>query len=71
MDWDRIEAEWNLVRVAVKSRWDKLTDEQLEAIGGQRERLIATICGAYGINRRTTERQIAQWQADQRDDVQA
>lgn len=71
MKWERIEAEWKKVKVTAKSRWDRLTDEQLETIGGRREQLIATIREAYGVTRETTERQIAQWQADQREDPQA
>lgn len=71
MNWDRIEAEWKDVKVTAKYRWHKLTDEQVEATGGRREQLIATIREVYGVTRETTERQIAQWQADQREDARA
>ena len=70
MNWERIEAEWKDVSATAKSRWDKLTDEQLAATGGRREPLIATIRTAYGVTRETAERQIAQWQADHGEDPQ-
>ena len=67
MNWDQIEGNWMQLKGTAKSRWGKLTDDQLEVIAGKREQLIGRIQEAYGITRETTERQIAQWQADQRE----
>jgi uncharacterized protein YjbJ (UPF0337 family) len=68
MSWERIEGNWARYRVTAKSRWTRLSDDQLEKIAGDRERLALGIQAAYIITRETTERQLAQWQADQRED---
>ena len=67
MNWDQIEGNWKQLKGTAKSKWGKLTDDQLDVIAGKREQLIGRIQEAYGITRETTERQIAQWQADQRE----
>ena len=67
MNWDQIEGNWKQLKGTAKSRWGKLTDDQLDVIAGKREQLIGRIQEAYGTTRETTERQIAQWQADQRE----
>ena len=67
MDWNRIEGNWSQLKGGARARWLKLTDDHLVAIGGNREMLIDRLRELYGITRETTERQIAQWQADQRE----
>jgi uncharacterized protein YjbJ (UPF0337 family) len=66
MKWDRIEADWKQFVGTAKARWDKLTEDQLRAIAGQREQLAGSIQKAYGITLEASRRQIDQWQRDQR-----
>ena len=68
MNWDRIEGNWKQFKGTAKAKWGKLTDDELDVIAGKREQLAGKIQEAYGITMETTERQIAQWQADQRDE---
>jgi uncharacterized protein YjbJ (UPF0337 family) len=69
MDWDRIEDNWKQYKGTAKTRWGKLTAEELEVIAGKREQLAGKIREAYGISKATTERQIAQWQANQKTEL--
>jgi hypothetical protein len=34
MDWSSIEQNWKRVRLNVKAKWEKLSDEDLDAING-------------------------------------
>jgi uncharacterized protein YjbJ (UPF0337 family) len=63
MIWDRIEADWARFRHAARRRWDRLGEQQLDAIKGRRFLLAARMKEAYGISSEEAERQIADWQA--------
>jgi len=67
MNWDRIEGNWKQFKGTAKVKWGKLTDDELDVIAGRREHLAGKIQEAYGITLETTEDQIAQWQADQKE----
>jgi uncharacterized protein YjbJ (UPF0337 family) len=66
MEWNRIEGNWTKFMAAAKSRWEKLTEEQLLVVAGRREWLAGSIQESYGITREASHRQIDQWQADQK-----
>jgi uncharacterized protein YjbJ (UPF0337 family) len=63
MMWERIETDWSRFRHHAKRRWDRLGDNQLEAIAGRRYLLVARIRDAYSITTHEAERQLADWQA--------
>jgi len=48
MGWDRIEENWKLARSRAGSLWLRLTDDDLDAIGGKRERLVKRLGERYG-----------------------
>jgi uncharacterized protein YjbJ (UPF0337 family) len=62
MNWDRIEGNWKQVKGAAKEQWGKLTDDQLDVIGGKRERLAGKIQELYGVSKDEAEKQLAAWQ---------
>ena len=39
MNWDRVEGNWKQIKGNVKTKWGKLTDDDLTAINGKREQL--------------------------------
>jgi uncharacterized protein YjbJ (UPF0337 family) len=63
VNWDHIEREWNRFKVSAKQRWDKLTEQQLNAIAGRRAVLVGRIRDAYAISTEDAERQLCDWQA--------
>jgi uncharacterized protein YjbJ (UPF0337 family) len=69
MNWDRIEGNWKQFKGTAKAKWGKLTDDQLDVIAGKREHLAGKIQEAYGITLETSQRQIDQWQADQKEEL--
>lgn len=66
MSWDGIEADWEQRKNCVKQRWARLTDDQLNAIAGRRERLTGKIQEQYGISRDEAEKQLGAWQVQQK-----
>lgn len=48
MNWAMIEAEWTEIKELALTRWQRLTPNDLDAIGGKRERLARTIQERYG-----------------------
>jgi len=67
MNWDRIQGNWKQLKGSVREQWAKLTDDQLEAIAGQRDRLVGKIQETYGITKEETEKQVAAWQKHHND----
>jgi uncharacterized protein YjbJ (UPF0337 family) len=62
MNWDRIEGNWKQFKGSVRQQWGKLTDDQLDVIGGKRDSLAGKIQETYGISKDETEKQLADWQ---------
>ena len=43
MSWDQIGAKWQQLKGSVKQSWGKFTDDDLEYLGGTRERLVGRL----------------------------
>jgi uncharacterized protein YjbJ (UPF0337 family) len=69
MNWDRIEGNWKQFKGNAKQQWGKLTDGQLDVIAGKREHLAGKIQETYGITKEATEKQISDWQSNQKEMV--
>jgi uncharacterized protein YjbJ (UPF0337 family) len=67
MNWDRIEGNWKQLKGNVKQQWGKLTDDQLDVIAGKRDQLSGKIQETYGITKEATEKQISEWQNNQKE----
>jgi uncharacterized protein YjbJ (UPF0337 family) len=61
MNWNEIEGRWQEFRGQVKSKWAKLTDDDLMNLEGKRDRLVGSIQTRYGIAKEQAERQIDEW----------
>ena len=62
MNWDQIEGKWKQMKGSVRQRWAKLTDDDLELIGGKREQFAGRLQERYGIAKDEAERQLDEWQ---------
>ena len=65
MNWDQLEGKWKQVKGSVRSRWGKLTDDDLEFIGGKKDQLVGRIQERYGIHKDEAERQVDDWNRSQ------
>ncbi len=58
MNWDTVKGNWKQMTGEVKSRWGKLTDDDLTQIQGERDKLVGKIQERYGIAKDEAERQV-------------
>ncbi len=71
MNWDQAKGQWTQLKGSVRKQWGKLTDDDLDVIGGERERLVGKIQERYGIAKEEAERQIASWNPPSEADMAA
>jgi uncharacterized protein YjbJ (UPF0337 family) len=62
VDWDRMSANWAHWRGRVHERWSRLTDADLMAIAGNRDRLADRIRESYGLTPAEAQRQLTTWE---------
>jgi uncharacterized protein YjbJ (UPF0337 family) len=62
MNWDRIEGNWKQLRGKLLEQWGKLTDDELNMIGGRREVLAGRIQELYGVSKDEAEKQIGNFE---------
>ena len=58
MSWHQFTDNWDQCKGQVRERWGKLTDDDLEAIGGKRKQLMRTIRERYRLSIDVVEKQI-------------
>jgi uncharacterized protein YjbJ (UPF0337 family) len=58
MNADVIKGKWHQIKGEVKSRWGKLTDDDLDRVAGDSEKLIGTVQERYGYARDDAEREV-------------
>jgi uncharacterized protein YjbJ (UPF0337 family) len=63
MNWDQIAGNWKQVKGAVREKWGKLTDDDVDIIAGKRDILLGKIQERHGIAREEAEKQLKDWEA--------
>jgi uncharacterized protein YjbJ (UPF0337 family) len=63
MNWDRVQGKWEQLKGDVKTTWGKLTDDDLTAVGGDRDRLAGKLHERYGILKEQAHKDIEAWVA--------
>jgi len=63
MNWDVIEGKWDEFKGQVKSKWAKLTDDDITNLKGKRDMLSGALQSRYGVMKDDAERQIDDWLA--------
>lgn len=58
MNWDQIKNNWNQVSDRIRRMWGKLSDDDLVAIAGDRDRLTCCIQQRYGYKRDQVEKMV-------------
>lgn len=61
MNWDQMEGKWKQLKGTVRERWGRLTDDDLEQIAGNREKLIGLLQQRYGLVKEAAEREVEQF----------
>ena len=63
MNSDQLQGKWKQMKGAVKERWGKLTDDDMNVIDGKHDQLIGKIQERYGIAREAAQKQVDEWNA--------
>ncbi len=58
MNRDIAEGKWKEMRGHVKEWWGKLTDDDLDQISGQRDKLVGKLQERYGYNKQQAEQEV-------------
>lgn len=61
MDWHQIEKNWKEAKRRIKEKWGKLSDGDLDAIDGRRNRLEDRISKRYGFAEDHIRKEIDDW----------
>jgi uncharacterized protein YjbJ (UPF0337 family) len=67
MNWDIIQGKWKQATGAAKSKWAKLTDDDLQLIGGKRDMLAGKLQERYGWAKDQAEKEIDNFLQDYKD----
>lgn len=51
MNWDQISGQWTQIKGSVREKWGKLTDDDLELVAGNRDKLIGKLQERYGLEK--------------------
>ncbi|AHM05232.1 hypothetical protein roselon_02947 [Roseibacterium elongatum DSM 19469] len=61
MQWSDIEKNWTAMIPAIRARWPDVSEEDLIALSGHRDEVIATLAGATGETPTDIARQMDEW----------
>ncbi len=64
MNEDRIKGQWRQLNGKLKSRWGKLTDDDLQVADGNAEYLAGKLQERYGIAKDDAARQVREFERD-------
>jgi uncharacterized protein YjbJ (UPF0337 family) len=49
------------VKGSVRAKWGELTDDEIEALDGTREKMVGKIQQKYGVAKEEAEKQVDEW----------
>ena len=61
MNWNTIAGNWQEVRGKVRSKWGKLTDDDMELVAGKKDQLVGVLRQRYGYEQDRAEREVDDW----------
>jgi len=61
MNTDIAAGKWKQMKGEVKRQWGKLTDDEIDQIDGNSEKLLGIVQERYGKSRDEAEREVREW----------
>jgi len=58
MNWDQVSGNWKELKGKLRSKWARLTDDDLENISGKKDVLLGRLQQRYGFHKDRAEREI-------------
>jgi uncharacterized protein YjbJ (UPF0337 family) len=67
MNTDQLKGKWHQIKGEAKVQWGKLTDDDLDQVDGNAEKLVGRIQERYGYAREKAAKEVELFQRRQRD----
>jgi uncharacterized protein YjbJ (UPF0337 family) len=61
MTEDVLKGKWKQLRGEIRKQWGKLTDDDLDIVGGETERLVGVLQERYGYTRQRAEEELTRF----------
>ena len=61
MRFNTVSEQWVRLMTAARQRWDRLTDDDVQGVRGNSERLISVLQARYGLPRAKAIRELTAW----------
>ena len=61
MNSDILQGKWEQLKGEARVKWGKLTNDDIDQIEGQREKLVGKLRERYGLARDRAERDVDEW----------
>ena len=61
MNFQQIEAKWDQFKGEAKSKWAKLTDDDLKFVAGKQDVLVGKIVERYGVLKEHAQKDVDEW----------
>lgn len=58
MNWDQVKGGWKQLQGQIKSKWGKLTDDDLTVVEGKRDQLAGVLQQKYGMAKEQAEKEL-------------
>ena len=58
MNTDMLEGKWKQIKGSVRAKWGELTDDEVEQVAGNTERLAGLIQQKYGHSKEEAKREV-------------
>ena len=58
MNSDVLKGQWKQLKGDIKMHWNRLTDDDLDRIGGKKDQLVGKLQERYGYEKRQAEREV-------------
>jgi uncharacterized protein YjbJ (UPF0337 family) len=65
MNSDELEGKWKQIKGSIREKWGKLTDDDLQTIGGKKDQFVGKLQERYGISRDQAEKDLDTWMRSQ------
>jgi uncharacterized protein YjbJ (UPF0337 family) len=66
MNTDIIQGKWHQLKGSAKAQWGKLTDDELDQVNGEAEKLVGLVQERYGYARQRAEQEVDSFFARQK-----
>jgi uncharacterized protein YjbJ (UPF0337 family) len=61
MNTEELEGKWNQIKGEAKQRWGRCTDDEIDVIDGDHDKLVGKIQERYGKSKDEAKREVDSW----------